>query len=177
MVELFVGLKAIHLIYNFSDLEPKTYFTFLFRTRHQSQKFILQKRLRSWRLENKLNGNTISKLFKTLDSPSIKPWNMETKWNTFRPLLAWMFATVMPCQPTCFMTPPHQVWSLSLVLFCRPPWQNNFDFLCSWDRPFYVKGFYGELKIDYKLNGSFRYPSLYAMNALGGKMCKTYTFQ
>ena len=105
MVELFVGLKAIHLIYNFSDLEPKTYFTFLFRTRHQSQKFILQKRLRSWRLENKLNGNTISKLFKTLDSPSIKPWNMETKWNTFRPLLAWMFATVMPCQPTCFYDP------------------------------------------------------------------------
>ena len=94
MVELFVGLKAIHLIYNFSDLEPKTYFTFLFRTRHQSQKFILQKRLRSWRLENKLNGNTISKLFKTLDSPSIKPWNMETKWNTCHPLSAWMFATV-----------------------------------------------------------------------------------
>ena len=88
------------MIYNFPDLEPKTYFTFLFRTRHQSQKFILQKRLRSWRLENKLNGNTISKLFKTLDSPSIKPWNMETKWNTCHPLSVddkyyWMFATVM----------------------------------------------------------------------------------
>ena len=40
----FVAIKAIYLIYNFSDWKPKTYFTFLFRTRHQSQKFILQKR-------------------------------------------------------------------------------------------------------------------------------------
>ena len=38
-----VAIKAIHLIYNFSDW-TKTYFTFLFRARHQSQKFILQKR-------------------------------------------------------------------------------------------------------------------------------------
>ena len=126
MVELFVGLKAIHLIYNFSDLEPKTYFTFLFRTRHQSQKFILQKRLRSWRLENKLNGNTISKLFKTLDSPSIKPWNMETKWNTFHPLLALMFATVMHCQPACFKTPPGVIIVSCLVLSASIT--NNFDF-------------------------------------------------
>ena len=159
-------------------MEPKTYFTFLFRTRHQSQKFILQKRLRSWRLENKLNGNTISKLFKTLDSPSIKPWNMETKWNTCRhPLSAWMFATVMSCQPACFKTPPGVIIVSYLFLFCRPPWQNNFIFLESWDRPFYVKGFYKELKIDYELNGSFWYLSLYAINARGSRMCKTYTFQ